>query len=97
MEIQQDIQLIQVLGQMQNPKTAAVINGLLSNILRNRNMPVQAMQFDEDFFEPKTDAGSVQMLNRGMAGADSNQNGVPMSGPERSVRGQTYNKPGLLN
>ncbi len=96
-EIQQDIQLLQIVQSMNNPKTAAVVNKLLANILRNRDMPIEGAQLDEDYFEPQGDAGMMQMLNGGMAGAKSNQNGVGMSAPERSVRGNTFKPRGLLN
>ena len=46
--------------------------------------------FDEDYFEPSSDAGNMQMLNRMMGNVPSNQGGVPMSGQEKSVRRGTF-------
>jgi len=90
-EIQQDVQLISVLSQVNNPNTAKVLNVLWGNILRNRNMPKEAALFDEDFYEPQTGAGAMQMLRRGMQqGAPSNEKGIPMSQPEQEMRQLTY-------
>lgn len=95
METQQDIQLIQIAASIQNPGAAKVINQLFANILRNRNNPKMAAQFDEDYYEPSSPAGNVQMMNR-MSGP-SNQNQIEMSQPEKSVRNSTFKPRGLLN
>ena len=93
-EIQQDIQLIQIIASVQNPNTPKVINQLVANIMRNRNNPEIAASFDEDYYEPTSPAGNMQMLDR-MSGP-SNQNGIEMSQPERSVRNQTFEPRGLI-
>lgn len=86
-EIQQDMQLIQMLAAMRNPKTATVINQLLQNIFRNRNMDMGAAQLDEEYFEPEGEAGNVQRLqNMIEGGSSSNERGIDMSQNERSVR-----------
>jgi len=84
-EIQEDVQLIQIVGSIPNPQTTKVVNKLLANIFRNRNMPVEADLLDEDYFEPQSEAGSIQQIMKTVSGA-SNQNDVPMSGQESSVR-----------
>ncbi len=89
-EIQQDMQLMQVLAQIQNPGVARVINKLIANILRNRNMPEEANLLDEDFYEPTSSAGNVQMLNRMMGRVPSNEQGLPMSNSEKNVRRLTF-------
>jgi len=95
-EIQEDVQLIQVLMNINNPKTPAVVNMLLQNILRNRNMPKEAALFDEEYFEPKTDAGQLQQIEKQL-GYESNQNGIPASTKERSVRAATDSPRGMVN
>ena len=90
-EIQQDVQLIQILSAIPNPNTPKIVNVLWQNILRNRNMPQEAAMLDEDYFEPSTDAGNMQMMTRTLnPGTPSNQNQIPMSGRERGVRQLTY-------
>jgi hypothetical protein len=94
-EIQQDIQLIQILGSIKNPNTPKVINQLFANIMRNRNHPEIAVGFDEDYYEPSSPAGNIKMAQRMLPQGDSNQNGVPMSDAESSVRNQTFEGQGL--
>jgi len=53
-------------------------------------MPEAAELFDESFFEAKSDAGNLQMLNKMMGDSPSNQSGVPMSGQEKSTRQSTF-------
>jgi hypothetical protein len=97
-EIQQDIQLIQIFSSVQNPGVAKILNILWSNILRNRNMPKEAATFDEDYYEPSSDAGNIQMIRRmGAPGAVSNQNKLPMTGAEQNVRRVTYAPRGMFN
>lgn len=96
MEIQQDIQLLQIVASVPNPNSAKVMNQLMANILRNRNQPQLAGGFDEDFYEPSSPAGNVQMMNRLLPGTESNQNGIAMSGAERGVRNQTFSPRGLI-
>jgi hypothetical protein len=88
-ETQEDIQLLGILGQIKNPKTAKAQNSILANIFRNRNMPLDADLLDEEFFEPESESGQVNQLMQTMQGK-SNQNGVEMSGQEKSVRKQTF-------
>lgn len=90
-EVQQDIQLMQLIGSYNNPNTPKIMNYLLANILRNRNKPQLAEMFDEEFFEASTPGGDMQMMNRMIGqGATSNQNNVPMSLPERTMRSRTF-------
>ena len=89
-ETQEDIQLLQLLAGVQNPNTPKVMNVIMANILRNRDMPEAAELFDESFFEAKSDAGNLQMLNKMMGDSPSNQSGVPMSGQEKSTRQSTF-------
>jgi hypothetical protein len=93
-EIQEDLQLMQVLGNVQNPNTPKVMNKLLANIFRNRNMDDAAELFDEDYFEPSGDAGNVQMLNKIMGSPASNEKGIKMSPQEKGVRQSSYMAPG---
>jgi hypothetical protein len=90
-EIREDIQLLQLVATVPNPNTPKIMNYLLGNILRNRDKPQLAEMFDEDFFEPKTDAGQMEMMQRSLgAGTASNEQGIPMSAQERSTRQLTY-------
>ena len=93
-ETQEDIQLLQLLGSVNNPKTAKIMNVILANILRNRNMPIEGDMLDEDYFEPESEEGKVNQLMKTMGGA-SNQNGVEMSGQEKGVRQRTF-KPRVM-
>jgi hypothetical protein len=97
-ETQQDIQLIQIFSSVQNPNTPKILNALWANILRNRNMPDMADKFDEQYFEPQSEAGNLNMMQRmlsGGAGGVSNQNDVPVSEPEQVVRSRSYSPVGL--
>ena len=94
-ETQEDIQLLQMLGAMKNPKTAKIMNKILANIFRNRDMPVEADMLDEDYFEPETEAGGIDQIMKTMSGAASNDSGVPMSGAEQGVRQSTYKPRGM--
>jgi len=97
-EIQEDIQIMQIVQGINNPNTPKILNYCLSNILRNRNKPQLATLFDEEFFEPQSDAGQMQMLQRTLgAGTPQNEYGLPMSGQERSVRQATYSPRLLAN
>ena len=96
-EIQEDIQIMQIVQGINNPNTPKILNYCLSNILRNRNKPQLATLFDEEFFEPASDAGQMQMIQKTLgAGTPQNEYGLPMSGQERSVRQLTYNPKGLM-
>jgi len=88
-ETKEDIQIIQILSSVQNPNTPKVINKFIANILRNRNSPVEAALFDEEYFEPTSEAGQIAKIEGALSGK-SNQNGVEMSGQEASVRQSTY-------
>ncbi len=92
-ETTEDIQLLQILGSIKNPKAAKIMNRVLANIFRNRDMPVEADMLDEEYFEPESEEGKIKMLSD-MMGA-SNEKGVPMSGQEKSVRRQTF-KPKVM-
>jgi len=96
-EVSQDIQLIQIVQAVPNPNTPKILNYFLSNILRNRNRPQLAQLFDEDFFEPKTDAGNMQMMQRQFGpGTPSNEQGIAMSDTERSVRNKRSETRGMM-
>jgi len=98
-ETQHDIQLIQIFSTVQNPNVPKILNVLWGNILRNRNMPKEAALFDEAYFEPTSDAGNMQMLQRslGQGKPMSNQNNLPMTGQERQVRQGTNQPKGMMN
>ena len=90
-EIQEDIQLIQILASVPNPNTPMMLNHFLANIMRNRNEPKLANMLDEEYFEPQSDTGELQMMKKRMAGATpQNEQGLPMSGQEKGVRGGTF-------
>jgi len=90
-EIQQDIQLMQIVASMNNPNVPKILNKIWGNILRNRDMPDEAAMFDEKYFEPQGDAGNMNMLQRMMGpNTPQNEQGLPMSGQERSVRQSTF-------
>ena len=90
-EIQQDTQLMQIVAMVPNPGVPKILNMLLANILRNKGWPKEAAMFDEDFYEPSSDAGNMQMLDKMMGGnVPSNQNQLPMTTPEKNVRRQSY-------
>lgn len=96
-EIQQDIQLMQTVAAIQNPGTPKVMNYLIADILRNRNKPQLAKMFDEDYFEPGTDAGQMQQMMKQMTpGEPSNQNGLPMSAEETGLRKTMFQPRGLM-
>ena len=101
-ETQSDLQLMQVVGQVRNPNTAKVVNLFLKNIMRNRGWPEEAKLLDEEYFEPGSDSGNMQMMKRMMGGspkpgATSNQSGARMSGMERGIRARTYQPRGMTN
>ena len=95
METQEDIQLLQILGSVNNPKVTKILNHILANILRNRDMPIEGDMLDEDYFEPNGDAGNIQQIMKTMGGAASNDSGVPMSPQEQGVRQKTF-KPKVM-
>lgn len=86
-EVTQDIQLLQTLNAVKNPNAPKIMNVILANIFRNRDWPELAEMLDEKFYEPSSDSGEVQMMKH-MGGA-SNEHGIEMSAPERSVRAST--------
>ena len=90
-ETQEDIQMLQMLGAVNNPNTPKIINKILANIFRNRDMPVESELLDEDYFEPQGDAANMQQIMKNFGGA-SNEQGIPMSQQEQSVR-KTINTP----
>jgi len=94
-ETTQDIQLIQILSSIQNPKMPALVNKFLQNILRNRNNPEAAAMLDEGFYEPKSDAGNLQVMQQMLGRTPSNQAGLDMSNEEKSTRRLTYQPRGV--
>ena len=90
-EIREDIQLLQMISSIPNPNTPKILNYLLGNILRNRNKPQLAALFDEEYFEPQSEAGNMEMIKRSLGpGTASNERGISMSPAERSMRQRTY-------
>ena len=85
-EIQQDLQLIQVVSTINNPNTPKIVNKLLANIFRNRDMPMEAQMLDENYFEPSGEAGQLQMLQKVMGNKQANQSGVPMGQAQAGMR-----------
>jgi len=83
-EVQQDTQLLQIIGSIKNPNAVKIMNVILKNIFRNRNWTELEGMLDENFYEPSSDTGEIQMMNR-MQGA-SNEQGIPMSSMEQRVR-----------
>jgi hypothetical protein len=97
-EIQQDLQLMQIVAPMQNPNTPKIMNFLLGNILRNRNMPKMADMFDEEYFEPSSEEGKLEMMKRRMnSSAPSNEQGIPMGQEQAGVREKTFSPKGMMN
>jgi hypothetical protein len=97
-ETTEDIQLMQIVANIPNPKTPAILNRILKNVFRNRDWEELAEMLDEDYFEPQGDAGNVQMLNRMIEGSPaSNQNKVPMTGQEKQTRGMGNRLPQRMN
>ncbi len=99
-DVQQDIQLMQIIQAYNNPNTPKIMNYLLSDILRLRNMPQLSQLFDEGYFEPSGEAGNMQMIEKmltgGGGGGPSNEQGIPMSAKEQSMRQQTNEPRGLI-
>ncbi len=94
-ETQEDIQLLQIMSQINNPNTPKILNAILANILRNRDRPAEANLLDEKYFEPQSEAGNMEMLRRQLEGMPaSNEKGIPMGGTEKGVRQLSYNQPG---
>jgi len=97
-EIQQDLQLMQIVAPMQNPNVPKIMNALWGNILRNRNMPKEAAMFDEEYFEPNSEAGQIQMMRKRLQGnTPSNQSGVPMGQEQAGAREATFSPGGMMN
>ncbi|MCP4262815.1 MAG: hypothetical protein GY774_35700 [Planctomycetes bacterium] len=93
-ETTEDIQLIQIVASIPNPKTPAILNRILQNVFRNRDWEELAEMLDEDYFEPQGEAGNMQMINRMIGGEpNSNQNQVPMSGREKLTRNMANRLP----
>lgn len=84
-EIQQDIQLLQVVGSIQNPGVPKIQNKLMQNIFRNRGEKEMVGMLDEDHYESGTLGGDVQQITKQMNGP-SNEQGIPMTGKEKAVR-----------
>jgi hypothetical protein len=87
-ETQQDIQLLQITAQIPNPNTPKIMNEIYKNIYRNRGWEELVALLDEDFYEPTSDAGNMQMLDRMMGSKPSNERGIAMSPQEKGVRGR---------
>ena len=94
-ETQQDVQLMQITASVPNPNTPKILNYFLKNIYRNRGEEEAAALLDEDYFEPQSEAGNINMINRMLGGeVASNEKGIPMSRPEKNVRMLSYNQAG---
>ena len=95
-ETQQDIQLIQTFSAINNPNVPKVLNVLWANILRNRGLPKEAAMFDEEFYEPASETGKIQMLRKMLGGnVPSNEQQIPMSTAEKETRSSTYSPKGV--
>jgi hypothetical protein len=100
-EVQEDIQLLGIVAPMQNPGTAKMVNVLIQDIMMQRKgvLPAKEQLLDENYFEPSTPEGTLQMMNRGAGGiqpgAPSNQNGIPQSVNERSIRQRQITPKGM--
>jgi len=91
-EIKENIMLIQSFMSYNNPGVPKVLNELYKEILRNRNKPDLVPLLDEDFYEPQSDVGQMQMLQKMMGGkVPSNEQGIPMSQNEKRVRQRGMN------
>ncbi|MHC4951055.1 MAG: hypothetical protein ACYTEU_08745, partial [Planctomycetota bacterium] len=83
-ETGEDIQLLQILGNINNPNVPKAQNIILKNIFRNRDWEELGPILDENYFEPQSEAGNVSMINRMIEGdAKSNQNQISMTGSEK--------------
>jgi hypothetical protein len=92
-ETAQDIQLLQILTQIQNPKVPMLQNKILANVFRNRGWEELNEMLDEKYYEPTSDAGNMQMLDRMMGSSPSNEQRLEMSAPEKSVRNRAMRLP----
>ena len=91
-EIKENIMLIQSFMSYNNPGVPKILNELYKEILRNRNKPDLVPLLDEDFYEPQSDVGQMQMLQKMMGGkVPSNEQGIPMSQNEKRVRQRGMN------
>jgi hypothetical protein len=89
---------MQIVAPMQNPNVPKIMNALWSNILRNRNMPKEAAMFDEEYFEPSSEEGKLEMMRRRMSGnTPSNERGLPMGQEQAGVREATFQPGGMMN
>ncbi len=94
--VQENLQLLPAIMAFNNPGSARVANMLLTNILRERGMPIEGELLDPNFFEAQTPGGQAQMMERDIQpGAPSNQAGIPQSLEERSVRGSQITPRGV--
>ena len=82
---QKNLQALQILGSVKNPKVAKIMNHILADYLRDMDMPYEGDMLDEDYFEPESETGQINQIMKTMGGA-SNEQGVPMSAPEQGVR-----------
>ena len=96
-ENQENIQLMGLVQGIQNPQTPKVMNILLQEIFDNRGKKDVGKLLDEKYFEPQSPAGAAQMLGKSMAGASSNEQGIPMSSQEQNVRRSAFDKPKLIS
>ena len=85
-ETTQDIQLLQILTQIQNPNVPKIQNKVLGNVFRNRGWEELTEMLDEKFYEPTSDAGNMQMMDKMMGSSPSNEQRIEMSAPEKGVR-----------
>jgi len=95
-ETMEDIQMLQVIGQIQNPNVPKIQNNILANIFRNRGWAEEAELLDTSYYEPKSEAGNLQMVDRMMGNQPSNEQGISMSGTEKGVREGMFSRPKLL-
>jgi len=90
-DIQRTTNLLSIVSNIKNPGVPKVQEILLQHILSLEGWDDVGKLLDEDFYEPSSDAGNIQMIDR-MRGA-SNEKGIEMSGQEAQTR-ETANELG---
>jgi len=82
--IQRATNLLAMTQNIKNPGVVKVQNRLLKHIFHLEDWEELDEMLDEKFYEPSSDAGNIQMIDR-MRGA-SNEQGIEMSGQEAQTR-----------
>jgi len=84
-EIQQIISLLSIVGAMKNPGVPKIQSKLLDHIFHLLGWEQLTQYLDDKFYEPSSDAGNIQMLDR--ITGPSNEQGIQMSEEEGMTRG----------